>query len=157
MFANCFLNHFWRNYASCGYVHVVASLLIFCLLHLYEFANTFFVIVGLTLGTLELHVIDGIPQLIFSVQATLLRCLVSLLYHTLRTPKIGRLNYFLIASKTVEAEQISVDHVTHLKPSDGGSAATQRESFQSLFNHNPSSMTNLLTLISKFYDKLTYP
>lgn len=28
-------------------------------------------------------------------------------------------------SKTVEAERISVDHVAHLKPSDGGSAATQ--------------------------------
>jgi len=28
--------------------------------------------------------------------------------------------------KTVEAERISVDHVAHLKPSDGGSAATQR-------------------------------
>lgn len=27
--------------------------------------------------------------------------------------------------KTVEAERISVDHVAHLKPSDGGSAATQ--------------------------------
>lgn len=26
---------------------------------------------------------------------------------------------------TVEAERISVDHVAHLKPSDGGSAATQ--------------------------------
>ena len=31
------------------------------------------------------------------------------------------------SSKTVEAERISVDHVAHLKPSDGGSAATQRE------------------------------
>ena len=29
--------------------------------------------------------------------------------------------------KTVEAERISVDHVAHLKPSDGGSAATQCE------------------------------
>ncbi|XP_009601890.1 COP9 signalosome complex subunit 6a-like [Nicotiana tabacum] len=47
----------------------------------------------------ELHVIDGIPQLIF-VQAS---------YHI----------------ETVEAERISVDHVAHLKPSDGGSAATQ--------------------------------
>ncbi|KAG9136531.1 hypothetical protein Leryth_014374 [Lithospermum erythrorhizon] len=47
----------------------------------------------------ELHVIDGIPQLIF-VQAS----------YTI---------------ETVEAERISVDHVAHLKPSDGGSAATQ--------------------------------
>ncbi|CAE6243464.1 unnamed protein product [Arabidopsis arenosa] len=47
----------------------------------------------------ELHVIDGIPQLIF--------------VHTSYT------------IETVEAERISVDHVAHLKPSDGGSAATQ--------------------------------
>ncbi|KAM1697721.1 hypothetical protein ACFX14_028946 [Malus domestica] len=47
----------------------------------------------------EMHVIDGIPQLIF----------VSSSY----------------TIETVEAERISVDHVAHLKPSDGGSAATQ--------------------------------
>ncbi|KAI4374842.1 hypothetical protein MLD38_012789 [Melastoma candidum] len=47
----------------------------------------------------ELHVIDGIPQLIFV-----------------------RASYNI---ETVEAERISVDHVAHLKPSDGGSAATQ--------------------------------
>lgn len=47
----------------------------------------------------ELHVIEGIPQLIFV-----------------------RSNYTI---ETVEAERISVDHVAHLKPSDGGSAATQ--------------------------------
>ncbi|KAJ6845205.1 COP9 signalosome complex subunit 6a [Iris pallida] len=47
----------------------------------------------------ELHVIDGIPQLIFVTS-----------------------NYTI---ETVEAERISVDHVAHLKPSDGGSAATQ--------------------------------
>ncbi|XP_024011879.1 COP9 signalosome complex subunit 6a [Eutrema salsugineum] len=47
----------------------------------------------------EMHVIDGIPQLIFA--------------HTSYT------------IETVEAERISVDHVAHLKPSDGGSAATQ--------------------------------
>ncbi|CAL9099330.1 unnamed protein product [Musa acuminata var. zebrina] len=47
----------------------------------------------------ELHIIDGIPQLIFV-----------------------RSNYTI---ETVEAERISVDHVAHLKPSDGGSAATQ--------------------------------
>ncbi|KAK8506485.1 hypothetical protein V6N13_016322 [Hibiscus sabdariffa] len=46
----------------------------------------------------ELHVIDGIPQLIFV-----------------------RSSYTI---ETVEAERISVDHVAHLKPS-GGSAATQ--------------------------------
>ncbi|CAM8992453.1 unnamed protein product [Rhodiola kirilowii] len=47
----------------------------------------------------ELHIIDDIPQLIFV-----------------------RSNYTI---ETVEAERISVDHVAHLKPSDGGSAATQ--------------------------------
>jgi COP9 signalosome complex subunit 6 len=47
----------------------------------------------------ELHVIDGIPQLLFV-----------------------RSSYTI---ETVEAERISVDHVAHLKPSDGGSAATQ--------------------------------
>ncbi|XP_074560674.1 COP9 signalosome complex subunit 6-like isoform X1 [Curcuma longa] len=47
----------------------------------------------------ELHIIDGIPQLIFV-----------------------RSSYTI---ETVEAERISVDHVAHLKPSDGGSAATQ--------------------------------
>ncbi|XP_051135026.1 COP9 signalosome complex subunit 6a-like [Andrographis paniculata] len=47
----------------------------------------------------ELHVIDGMPQLIFV-----------------------RSSYTI---ETVEAERISVDHVAHLKPSDGGSAATQ--------------------------------
>ena len=35
--------------------------------------------------------------------------------------------------KTVEAERISVDHVAHLKPSDGGSAATQCKCFSRLF------------------------
>ncbi|GMH05899.1 hypothetical protein Nepgr_007739 [Nepenthes gracilis] len=47
----------------------------------------------------ELHVIDGITQLIFV-----------------------RSSYNI---ETVEAERISVDHVAHLKPADGGSAATQ--------------------------------
>ncbi|CAI0396967.1 unnamed protein product [Linum tenue] len=47
----------------------------------------------------EMHVIDGIPQLIFVNSS-----------YTI---------------ETVEAERISVDHVAHLKPSDGGSAATQ--------------------------------
>ncbi|KAA3471525.1 COP9 signalosome complex subunit 6a-like [Gossypium australe] len=46
----------------------------------------------------ELHIIDGVPQLIFV-----------------------RSSYTI---ETVEAERISVDHVAHLKPS-GGSAATQ--------------------------------
>ncbi|KAL3643465.1 hypothetical protein CASFOL_014280 [Castilleja foliolosa] len=46
-----------------------------------------------------LHVIDGNPQLIFV-----------------------RSSYTI---ETVEAERISVDHVAHLKPSDGGSTATQ--------------------------------
>ncbi|KAM5582870.1 COP9 signalosome complex subunit 6a-like [Rosa sericea] len=53
----------------------------------------------ITIYESELHVIDGVPQLIF----------VSSSY----------------TIETVEAERISVDHVAHLKPSDGGSAATQ--------------------------------
>ncbi|KAF6145985.1 hypothetical protein GIB67_033344 [Kingdonia uniflora] len=53
----------------------------------------------LTIYETELHVIDGIPQLIFV-----------------------RSSYTI---ETVEAERISVDHVAHLKPADGGSAATQ--------------------------------
>ncbi|KAG0624917.1 hypothetical protein M758_2G013900 [Ceratodon purpureus] len=48
----------------------------------------------------ELHVIDEVPSLIF-VNAS----------YTI---------------ETVEAERISVDHVAHIKPSDGSSAATQR-------------------------------
>ncbi|CAK9232276.1 unnamed protein product [Sphagnum jensenii] len=47
----------------------------------------------------ELHVIEGVPSLIF-VNAS----------YTI---------------ETVEAERISVDHVAHIKPSDGSSAATQ--------------------------------
>eukprot|EP00249_Psilotum_nudum_P013428 c24330_g1_i1 orf=506-1411(-) len=47
----------------------------------------------------ELHVIDGVPSLIFV-----------------------KSSYTI---ETVEAERISVDHVAHIKPSDGGSAATQ--------------------------------
>ncbi|GFQ00307.1 cop9 signalosome complex subunit 6a [Phtheirospermum japonicum] len=47
----------------------------------------------------ELHVIDGNPQLIFVKSS--------------------------YGIETVEAERISVDHVAHLKLSDGGSAATQ--------------------------------
>jgi COP9 signalosome complex subunit 6 len=47
----------------------------------------------------EMHVIEGVPSLIF-VNAS----------YTI---------------ETVEAERISVDHVAHIKPSDGSSAATQ--------------------------------
>ncbi|KAK1362442.1 COP9 signalosome complex subunit 6 [Heracleum sosnowskyi] len=53
----------------------------------------------ITIFESELHIIDAIPQLIFV-----------------------RSSYSI---ETVEAERISVDHVAHLKPSDGGSAATQ--------------------------------
>ncbi|KAG8087992.1 hypothetical protein GUJ93_ZPchr0010g10797 [Zizania palustris] len=52
-----------------------------------------------TLNESESHAIDGSLQLIFV-----------------------RTNYTI---ETVEAERIYVDHVAHLKPSDGGSAATQ--------------------------------
>eukprot|EP00270_Netrium_digitus_P014105 TRINITY_DN4755_c0_g1_i2.p1 TRINITY_DN4755_c0_g1~~TRINITY_DN4755_c0_g1_i2.p1 ORF type:complete len:281 (+),score=21.97 TRINITY_DN4755_c0_g1_i2:177-1019(+) len=47
----------------------------------------------------ELHVIDGVPSLIFV-----------------------KSNYTI---ETVEAERISVDHVAHIKPSDGSSVSTQ--------------------------------
>eukprot|EP00850_Spirogloea_muscicola_P014911 SM000110S18918 [mRNA] locus=s110:322120:324920:+ [translate_table: standard] len=47
----------------------------------------------------ELHVIEGVPSLIFV-----------------------KSSYTI---ETVEAERISVDHVAHIKPSDGSSAATQ--------------------------------
>uniref|UniRef100_A0A165Y8J4 COP9 signalosome complex subunit 6 n=1 Tax=Daucus carota subsp. sativus TaxID=79200 RepID=A0A165Y8J4_DAUCS len=53
----------------------------------------------ITIFESELHIIDAVPQLIFV-----------------------RSSYSI---ETVEAERISVDHVAHLKPSDGGSAATQ--------------------------------
>ncbi|KAE9456657.1 hypothetical protein C3L33_11467, partial [Rhododendron williamsianum] len=66
---------------------------------IYESVANTFCSCGLINATLELHVIDGIPQLIFV-----------------------RSSYTI---ETVEAERISVDHVAHLKPSDGGSAATQ--------------------------------
>uniref|UniRef100_A0A0C9RG54 COP9 signalosome complex subunit 6 n=1 Tax=Wollemia nobilis TaxID=56998 RepID=A0A0C9RG54_9CONI len=53
----------------------------------------------ITIYESELHVIEGVPSLIFV-----------------------RSSYTI---ETVEAERISVDHVAHLNPSDGGSAATQ--------------------------------
>jgi len=53
----------------------------------------------ITIYESELHIIEGVPSLIFV-----------------------KSNYTI---ETVEAERISVDHVAHLKPSDGGSAATQ--------------------------------
>ncbi|XP_047339253.1 COP9 signalosome complex subunit 6a-like [Impatiens glandulifera] len=53
----------------------------------------------LTIYESELHIIDGNPQLTFV-----------------------RSSYTI---ETVEAERISVNHVANLKPSDGGSAATQ--------------------------------
>lgn len=36
--------------------------------------------------------------------------------------------------QTVEAERISVDHVAHIKPSDGSSAATQRNVLLSILS-----------------------
>lgn len=53
---------------------------------------------------------------------------------------------FCLDLKTVEAERISVDHVAHLKPSDGGSAATQCNSLLSL----------ILFLSSWFFFPLLY-
>ena len=41
------------------------------------------------------------------------------------SPVVKSYNFFWSTLQTVEAERISVDHVAHLKPSDGGSAATQ--------------------------------
>ncbi|KAJ4829301.1 COP9 signalosome complex subunit 6a [Turnera subulata] len=73
----------------------------------------------LTIFESELHVIDGIPQLIFV-----------------------RSSYTI---ETVEAERISVDHVAHLKPSDGGSAATQCKSL-SPFTSDFSSINSIYLL-----------
>ncbi|KAK8497649.1 hypothetical protein V6N12_042837 [Hibiscus sabdariffa] len=88
----------------------------------------------------ELHVIDGITQLILSVQATQLRLILTLFklpflstqfyfnFHQLELLRLFLFFFFFWGGggiKTVEAERISVDHVAHLKPSDGGSAATQ--------------------------------
>eukprot|EP00250_Pteridium_aquilinum_P009092 c18437_g1_i1 orf=248-1153(+) len=53
----------------------------------------------ITIYESELHVIDGVPSLIFVKSA-----------YTI---------------ETVEAERITVDHVAHIKPSDGSTAATQ--------------------------------
>ncbi|MBA0708532.1 hypothetical protein Golax_023640, partial [Gossypium laxum] len=64
----------------------------------YSLAITITILLLHHLNIKELHVIDGVPQLIFV-----------------------RSSYTI---ETVEAERISVDHVAHLKPS-GGSAATQ--------------------------------
>jgi hypothetical protein len=51
--------------------------------------------------------------------------------------------------KTVEAERISVDHVAHLKPSDGGSAATQCEWFSCLFFPLQSCYLSLSLFLEK--------
>lgn len=53
----------------------------------------------ITIYESELHVIDGVPSLIFV-----------------------KSSYTI---ETVEAERITVDHVAHIKPSDGSTAATQ--------------------------------
>ncbi|CAN1146487.1 COP9 signalosome complex subunit 6a [Linum perenne] len=71
----------------------------------------------------ELHVIDGIPQLIFVNSS-----------YTI---------------ETVEAERISVDHVAHLKPSDGGSAATQCKSHCPLAAHLTSLHSAIKMLNSR--------
>lgn len=64
---------------------------------------------------------------------------------------VSRTFFCSYSSKTVEAERISVDHVAHLKPSDGGSAATQCEwSYTSVY-------FNLgLNLISTYCQKEEY-
>ena len=54
----------------------------------------------------------------------------------------------LVFFKTVEAERISVDHVAHLKPSDGGSAATQCEISCLATLHD---LTNFMYLESQFF------
>lgn len=80
--------------------------------------------------TQELHVIDGIPQLIFVRASYTIEVWLDplfsffIVFHLMPT-RVTEL--FFLFSKTVEAERISVDHVAHLKPSDGGSAATQCE------------------------------
>jgi hypothetical protein len=54
--------------------------------------------------------------------------------------------------KTVEAERISVDHVAHLKPSDGGSAATQCAWFSCLFFPLQSCYLSLSLFLEKGND-----
>ncbi|KAJ7568300.1 hypothetical protein O6H91_01G026700 [Diphasiastrum complanatum] len=78
----------------------------------------------------ELHVIDGVPSMIFVRSA-----------YTI---------------ETVEAERISVDHVAHIKPSDGSSAATQlaahltgMHSAIKMLNSRIKVLHNLLSAIQK--------
>eukprot|EP00245_Coleochaete_scutata_P017813 TRINITY_DN8926_c0_g1_i1.p1 TRINITY_DN8926_c0_g1~~TRINITY_DN8926_c0_g1_i1.p1 ORF type:complete len:301 (+),score=47.20 TRINITY_DN8926_c0_g1_i1:213-1115(+) len=78
----------------------------------------------------ELHVIEGAPSLIF----------VKSMY----------------TIETVEAERISVDHVAHIKPSDGSSAATQlaahltgMHSAIKMLHSRVKVLHHLLTTISK--------
>lgn len=70
----------------------------------------------------------GFHSLFLFVQATLLRLGMFILLYQIwsKQHQLGYTFIFLVGTlKTVEAERISVDHVAHLKPSDGGSAATQ--------------------------------
>lgn len=72
----------------------------------------------------------GLPNLYLWGQITQLRS-VFCPNHAILWANVLSQIYFLrqlfSLFKTVEAERISVDHVAHLKPSDGGSAATQCE------------------------------
>ncbi|KAJ7296880.1 hypothetical protein O6H91_Y094600 [Diphasiastrum complanatum] len=77
-----------------------------------------------------LHVIDGVPSMIFVRSA-----------YTI---------------ETVEAEHISVDHVAHIKPSDGSSAATQLAAHLTgmhnvikMLNSRIKFLHNLLSAIQK--------
>ncbi|CAN0922986.1 COP9 signalosome complex subunit 6a [Linum grandiflorum] len=80
--------------------------------------------IPVTIFESELHVIDGIPQLIFV-----------------------RSSYTI---ETVEAERISVDHVAHLKPSDGGSAATKLAAHLTGF-HSAIKMLNSRIKVLHYY------
>ncbi|KAJ7547605.1 hypothetical protein O6H91_08G094600 [Diphasiastrum complanatum] len=78
----------------------------------------------------ELHVIDGVSSVIFVRSA-----------YTI---------------ETLEAERISKDHVAHIKPSDGSSAATQlaahltrMHSAIKMLNSHIKALHNLLSAIQK--------
>lgn len=127
----------WQDYghSSCIFFWILVTF-IFSLADNMD-AVTYFVYAAFNITPTELHVIDGIPQLIFVRSSYTIEvrvdfifmplCLLNLLTLPIWfTEHPFFLSLFLRSGwKTVEAERISVDHVAHLKPSDGGSAATQ--------------------------------
>ena len=90
----------------------------------------------------------GFHSLFLFVQTILLRFdllffFFLIIFHLSPT---GVTELFFLVSKTVEAERISVDHVAHLKPSDGGSAATQCKPLSP-----PSFLVLSLTIFAENY------